>query len=765
MRAQIIATLAALTVLCILALPAGAAVVVFDMGSAQSALWPEAQAVTPQDVLGGARQIGWSSGEGLSVSHKAWTTLVENTSRGTQDPPPIWTNPLTEDSVVGDRPASFVFPAAVGPWRVYVRCGVSAGSFAQYWDFDVTLDGQAWICQIEGPYRFLGHTFSVTSEGRLELGLTPRSKWCLAGVVAWQPADEAQAQALIAKIEQWAPDEELSKWKEDPRPSAGAEPPVTQAEQARGFYLWHRHWGQIVYPWTNPTPEEKVSTLRVFAAPGEYEPLTFTVRPLRDLGKATVKVEAIGPVAPDNVEVRKVRFLAARPHYVGQYRYRIVPDILDRWESGPLAAGENARFWLTLRVPEMARPGQYRGRIVFTADGQSMEIPVLLRVVGVKLQEDPQHTYAIYYRHSLDQAFGAPDEASRRYWERKAELEHADMVAHGTRNVTLSCWFREADEQGNFDTADAFARLDTKLKLAERFGFQPPFVMGFNTGGIYYKHMKERFGSHLSGVKAPPEAFFAEITAMVRTIEEERKRRGWPDFVYYPIDEPSASPEAVAFMVGVLKAVRAAGVRTYVTADPTNAGFEPMRPFVDVWCTQPFLPERDVLLADMKARSVEYWCYPNHINGENDHTPVAGARMTYGFGFWRSGFLRLIPWIYQSSTGDPFNYLDGAAMDFLNRSEPDGAPLPVALWEAYREGYDDYRYIYTLQQLIKKAQASTSREARQEAAVAEKTLDFVWQTIPVLPKYKYEGFWSPEEMDVYRWLIARRAERLTKLLR
>ena len=65
--------------------------------------------------------------------------------------------------------------------------------------------------------------------------------------------------------------------------------------------------------------------------------------------------------------------------------------------------------------------------------------------------------------------------------------------------------------------------------------------------------------------------------------------------------------------------------------------------------------------------------------------------MTYGFGPWRSGFLALIPWVYSASIADPLNYLDGGAMDFLNRHEPDRAPMPVVLRKAYREGYDDYR--------------------------------------------------------------------------
>ena len=27
-------------------------------------------------------------------------------------------------------------------------------------------------------------------------------------------------------------------------------------------------------------------------------------------------------------------------------------------------------------------------------------------------------------------------------------------------------------------------------------------------------------------------------------------------------------------------------------------------------------------------KGVEFWCYPNHISGENDHTPIRGARIT-----------------------------------------------------------------------------------------------------------------------------------------
>jgi hypothetical protein len=304
--------------------------------------------------------------------------------------------------------------------------------------------------------------------------------------------------------------------------------------------------------------------------------------------------------------------------------------------------------------------------------------------------------------------------------------------------------------------------MDMKVAAWRSYGFRPPVVIHVNAEGVYAKHTGSRPGSHLKGVKPPPPEYGEELTRMCRAIEAERVKRGWPEFLYYPVDEPSTNPDAIAFMIETLKAVRNAGVKTYVTADPSREGFAPLKPYVDVWCTQPFLPAREVILADKAARKVDYWCYPNHVNGENDHTPVNGARMTYGFGFWRSGFTTLIPWIYRADVGNTWNYLDGSAMDFFNRTEHNGRPIPVAMWEAYREGYDDYRYIYTLKKLIAKA-SSGSAKAQAAAKAAQADMDYVWNQIRVQAKYKYDDLWAPREADAYRWLIARHILSLREL--
>jgi len=266
---------------------------------------------------------------------------------------------------------------------------------------------------------------------------------------------------------------------------------------------------------------------------------------------------------------------------------------------------------------------------------------------------------------------------------------------------------------------------------------------------------KRGMGSHMRLVTSDvPQSFFDEVTKMVEAIEREKKNCRWPEFLYYPIDEPSGHAASVKFMVNVMRAIkRVPGVRTYVTADPSHDHFNPMWPYVDVWCCQPFVFGFEKIQRLSREKHVEFWCYPNHISGENDHTPIKGARMTWGFGFWKSGFKTLIPWIYQADIGDPWNYLDGSSMDFGVRSTADGEPIPVALWEAFREGIDDGRYLYTLQQLAIKGKQRGGRAA-ELAGTAEKELKFMWDSIVPQEKYKYDDLWNGLDFDAYRWLLA-----------
>ncbi len=743
----------------------------FDFGSADSALQDGFTRVTP-GMVAGEGPAGWVDGSRLVARDQPYIDYEEGD--GGAVPPPCWTCPLSQDCLVSDAPAELVIRVPDGNYHVWVLCGTSYPYRSQYFDFEVISGSVTKPVRFEDSYQFRHAYLEVRATGgEARLLFRPRSRFAVAGVVLYQDADRQELlDSILTPVRElldFLPPEEAEKWQQLQPVDLAPWPAVAETDRRRGYLLHQRHWAEVVYPDTVPLAGELNPSLRAFACPGEYEPLNFIVYPFRDLAGATMAVSDLrgpgGSLPAGACEVRRVKYMRVRPNYTVQGQFKFAPDPLMPLDPlEPLPANTNTRYWLTVHVPEDAAPGTYTGTVTFTPRGAAAAVlPIRLRVLPLRLQEDPEKLYSIYYYDPLDEWARAQDEASKAYFLQKSEWEMQDLVAHGTRNVTTGLWADAAkpDAPGVF-TFD-FDLFQKKVDTWQRFGLRGPFVVGVNSEGIYRKYTGEDLAFHLGNAKQPPPEFGQELTAMCRAIEAERVRRGWPEFLYYPMDEPGTSTGAIAFMIETLKAVQAAGVKTYVTADPTIEGYEPLRPYIDVWCTQPFLPGREELLRDRAARQVDYWCYPNHVNGENDHTPVNGARMTYGFGFWRSGFSALIPWIYRYDAGDPWNYLSGRMSEFFNRTEDSGRPIPVAMWEAYREGYDDYRYVFTCKQLIAQAQEAGGQAARV-AAEAQKTLDYVWGQIRVQAKYKDQDLWAPREADVYRWMIAEQALKLQEAL-
>lgn len=764
----------------------------FDMGTADSALRDGFTRVTAKSLYSSEAGFGWQSADGLREHDRHYSREWEyNESRGSAQPPPIYTNEITCDCVDSSRKNSFLIDLPAGDYRLWLLCGRSAGSTQDYHDFDLSVRGTATTTtvKIPGPYRFERRELAVRHPGgQLALEIEPRTTWLLAALTVF-PASEAKSvrndwlDALEQEID-FLPPDEAAKWQKTEHVDDRPQPEWSDADRERGYALFARHWSEVIYPNTVPRSEEKgdgpllpvrpegccaqkgavpfffAMELAAFATPGEYEPLTVTVHPLRDLQGAELVAGELrsdsAVIPPGNLEVRSVRNMLVRPNYSTYYHYHVAPDVLERHAPMDLKQGENQRFWITVRVPDDAAPGIYEGRLTFrAADAGMAEVPLRLRVLPFRLEKDPDLIYGMYYRDPLSSVDPRNTPEANAYFQRKAEWERQDMVAHGMNSHISSVSGLERDAQGNWTMNGE--ETERRIALSRRYGLaDKPLVVSLPVSYWYGRLVDRRgTGSHLRLVGPDvPESFFDEVRKMVEAVEREKEKYRWPEFLYYPIDEPSTSEASVQFMVGVLRAIKQVpGVRTYVTADPTHEQFGPMWPYVDVWCCQPFIWDHDTIRRLSREKNVEFWCYPNHISGENDHTPVRGARMTWGFGFWRSGFRTLIPWIYQSSSGDPWNYLDGSSMDFFNRSTPEGEPIPVAMWEAYREGIDDGRYVYTLQQAIARAK-QRGGPAAERAAVAERELAYVWDAIQVQEKYKYDDLWSGEAFDAYRWLLA-----------
>ena len=109
---------------------------------------------------------------------------------------------------------------------------------------------------------------------------------------------------------------------------------------------------------------------------------------------------------------------------------------------------------------------------------------------------------------------------------------------------------------------------------------------------------------------------------------------------------------------------------------------------------------------------------------------------------------------------DPFDYLRGRFSGCGQRVDEDGEVITAVYWSCFRQGCDDARYVYTLQQAI--VQRQNAADAACQAAVRQgrRILQETWDAIHVQPKYLATGMWPSEEFDALRWRLAAQTEKL-----
>lgn len=548
-------------------------------------------------------------------------------------------------------------------------------------------------------------------------------------------------------------------YRELPSVGTAPEPVLTTAERQRGYMLFHRPITDPVYPNTRPLAHERIEGLFAFATPGEFEPVTFSLYPARDLVNFRVEVSTLrgpdGEIGASHATVRLATYWnVGYPQYTSRDSYRRLPELLESVTVHSSPARECQRWWIRIHVPEDARPGLYRGAVTIWDDGfdRAIEIPLALRVLRFKLKADPAKRYSVYYYSRNRVQFKDKDEA---FIRKATEQEYRAMVEYGLDMVPT--FYLGTDDRDEKIVLQHAEELDRMLAA----GLKGPVpILGGNVIERIYRATTpggER-GSHWKINKMPPPEFYERITAVFKAFEAERRAKSWPEMICCPLDEVAASHGEFGWRV--YKAVRDAGIRTYATKNPLAADAAPYRPYVDVWCSQPYsIPYEKIVAQDR----YQYWCYPNHNAGEIKDRRVMckGGRMTYGFGFWRSGYTTLIPWHWAwTPSPDQFDYLRGSHSGCGQRIGDDGEVIPAVYWECFREGRDDTRYIYTLQQAVFEREGSGDPQCRRLVESGKALLQEMWDAIAVQQKYLAHGMWPSAEFNARRWRTALMIEAL-----
>ena len=122
------------------------------------------------------------------------------------------------------------------------------------------------------------------------------------------------------------------------------EPALTEPEKERGYLLFQRPSTECVYPNTRPLAEERIDSLVAFATPGEFEPVTFALFPVRPLQNLKVRASPLTSSADEipagSIEVRLATYWnVGYPAYTTLNTYRRAPELLDAGDGPLLARG------------------------------------------------------------------------------------------------------------------------------------------------------------------------------------------------------------------------------------------------------------------------------------------------------------------------------------------------------------------------------------------------------------------------------------------
>ncbi len=452
---------------------------------------------------------------------------------------------------------------------------------------------------------------------------------------------------------------------------------------------------------------------------------------------------ADGSVIPsDHLDVRLARSVRV-PGTVGAKTFRGQPFLLEGRESFALAKGSTALIWLTIKAPDTAAPGDYRGKITVQPEGKETTVVDLqFKVLPFTLPPAPVEMGVYYPRPPSSDAL--------------LTQELIDLHEHGLSPPipAMEVQVESRDRVFGDDDAAATRAHCERLLRAERkvFGswrFPLTFEVGHqithawdNTKNwfVYWPHRPE---------------IEADLTQAIRIVTEAASVEGVASLRVYLIDEGGAHnllDEAVYYNRFVKERFPRLDTTTTIGGGIAMGQDEigQLSGVVDFLSANRFTPE---IARALSARGKPFGLY----NGAGS-TP-AGARFFFGFHGWKSGASQIAQWAY--SFGEAVFRGNGL------RQEDEGyvyhaadGPLPSPMWEAVREGVDDYRYVHLLWRMIEAAKSSEKPGARSVASEAEQLLRRILDQIG----WGFQAVQSgdrtppphPSTLRKWRWQVAQR---------
>ena len=413
----------------------------------------------------------------------------------------------------------------------------------------------------------------------------------------------------------------------------------------------------------------------------------------------------------------------------------LLPE-LDRTRLLTLAPGEVTQLWVVVDTHGL-EAGTHDWKLYVGSLEQETtirEIPLKVEVLPIRL---PEGIYAQMNWVGINR-----NETSDQQLDDM--LTHGISVAYGPTLPSLLL-----DKNGQLAKQPDWAVFDETLKRVPDY-FQllfhgPPAVQW------------------PKGVTAPQDSPLYEqgFATAVKTMVKHMIAQGWgyERWAYYPIDEPWLTgfthvQHLKDFCERVKRADSQARNYTNPAGNVRPEFLEPFKDLIDIWQPEMNLLKRDPKLhAWFKENAQTFWAYEATDPGK-DLLPLGYYRgyawLAWNFGLDGAGF-----WVYKYH--DIFWPLDTLHWSVVYPT--DDEVTPSRRWEATRDGQEDYKVFYVLQQAIDTARADgRTAEADAAALVMKDALDEIirWQvsTIDEITRQTRDSELDWERLQHHRQQLA-----------
>jgi hypothetical protein len=476
--------------------------------------------------------------------------------------------------------------------------------------------------------------------------------------------------------------------------------------------LFSRSPLEYVFPESRPQKSEIIDHLAIRVARNEFEPITFSLYPLGNLGKVRISVTDLrGREASVSKDKIKVAYVEMVKETIGlpEGRFLNVPTLIRAGNQVNATPGKCQRFWLTIRIDDNVSPGVYKGKIIISPQsGLETSLPLEVTVMPISLEDIPGIDYLMLMTYEFTELTmpWSREEKEKIYQSARNILK--DYKEHGITTLCLhSPFVLITREDGTPNLEDIFSGL----RAAKEIGFRGRIIwyMGhliqtskpIHPGNI----MSFDQGIHLSRLKY-----------IVETVSQYAKEHGCPEVVFLPIDEPGDSyhdfqnkRQAIAPLL--LKAIRDLGAQSMLTS-----GYDKRFKPVDYLCSGE-MSNQD-LKAAHDSGSV-YWLFDNDVTTKCLNPSY--ARYIYGYYTWMNRVSGMSSWTFQNTQnakGLPGEADVHGSDIYLAYPDPNG-PMATLKWEAIREGIDDHKLVHQLVKRIQKLKQKGIQTSKYEEFLLE----------------------------------------------